>query len=111
MTRIGRVWYEEYVLISYLELFECCLIIDKGYNYLSVAGITGLFYEDEIATFDSFFIHGVTISAEEEIFFISSGYLGRDWYLCFDIFLRKYRHTACYSTDKGDIANRCRVSL
>jgi hypothetical protein len=105
------VWYEEYVLISYLELLECGFVVDECHDYLSVLSNIGLFDEDEVTTLDSLLVHGVTICSEEEVLLVRSDYLGGYWYLSFDVFLGEYRHPAGDSTDERDIAYRDRVGL
>ena len=111
MARIGRMRYQEYTLISRLELLECCFIVDEGNDYLSVVCYVGLFDENEITMLNSLLIHGITISTEKKILLVLGDYLDGYGYLSFDIFLCEYRHPACYSTDERYVAYGYAITL
>ncbi len=103
MTRIGWVWNKKHRLIFWLKLLESGLIIYQCYHDITIFWCIGLLDKDEISIINSFFIHRITLSTEKKIWGTRTKKLCRNWNLCFDIFLCKYRHTTSNRTNEWDI--------
>lgn len=111
MFRIIRVGYEIDRITDFFVFFECCFIIDQCDDDFPIFGNISSFDQDEITTFYSFLIHGVSLGSEEEVFVRGGEELGRDGYLGLDVLLGEDRHTASNSSYERDRANLVTIRL
>ena len=108
---IIRVGNEIYSFSLLSILFQRRFVIDQCDDDTSTLCSIRLLEENEISMIDSFLIHGVSLSSEEEVCIDLIHDLCRDGNLGFDIFLGEYRHSAGDSPDEGNTADGIAITL